>query len=59
MKKSTISLEAFLLVILLVCGIYGAFAVLDSEESSPGIASPRQEAPAMVMTDVVKADFIQ
>ena len=52
MKNFTISLEAFLLIVLLVFGVFGAMTVLDKDESSPGLASPRQEAPAMVMTDL-------
>lgn len=51
MKKITISLEAILLVILLIFGLFGTITMLDTDEKSPGIASPRQEAPAMVMTD--------
>jgi len=51
MKNFTISLEAFLLIILLVFGLFGAMAVLDKNNTSPGLASPRQDAPAMVMTD--------
>lgn len=54
MKKFTISLEAILLVILLVFGLFGAITMLDTDEKSPGIASPRQEAPAMVMVDIIE-----
>ena len=51
MKNFTISLEAILLVILLIVGLFGAATMLDTDEESQGIASPRQESPAMVMTD--------
>ena len=52
MKNFTISLEAFLLIILLIFGLFGAMMVLDKNKVSPGLASPRQEVPAVVMTDL-------
>lgn len=53
MKNFTLSIEALLLMLLLVIGLYGVHAVLKSDKTSPSLASPRQEAPAMVMTDDV------
>ena len=51
MKTGTLSFERILLALFLIVGSYGAFTVLQQkEEVSPGIASPRQDAPAMVMT---------
>lgn len=50
MKNFTLSFEGLLLILLLLVGIYGASAVMQAnEEDAPGFASPRQEAPAMVM----------
>ncbi len=50
MKNFTLSIEALLLILLLVVGLYGVHTVLKSDKVSPGLASPRQEAPAMVVT---------
>ena len=50
MKNFTLSFEGLLLILLLLVGIYGARAVMQGDDNdSPGFASPRQEAPAMVM----------
>ena len=52
MKNFTISFEGLLLILLLLLGIYGARSVMkSSDDRSPGFASPRQEAPAMVMSN--------
>lgn len=51
MKNFTLSIEALLLILLLIVGLYGVHTVLKSDKVSPGLASPRQEAPAMVITD--------
>ena len=55
MKNSTLSLEGLLLLCLLLIGLYGAKTMLEGEESSPELAAPRQEAPAMVV--VPDTDF--
>ena len=49
MKNFTLSLEALLLIFLLLAGLYGARTIMKGEEVSPGLASPRQEEPSMVM----------
>ena len=49
MKNSTLSFEAILLVVLLLAGLYGASTFLQSDDVPPGIASPHQETPDMVL----------
>lgn len=58
MKNFTLSLEALLLIFLLLAGLYGARTIMKGEDVSPGLASPRQEEPAMVMiTDTDEATY--
>jgi len=60
MKNFTLSIEALLLILLLVVGLYGVHTVLKSDKVSPGLASPRQEAPAMVLTgDTAESDVYE
>ncbi|MEM1215480.1 MAG: hypothetical protein AAGJ82_07340 [Bacteroidota bacterium] len=59
MKNFTLTLEGWLLICLLVLGLGGACMVLQNEEASPELASPRQEAPAMVHADPVTYDQAQ
>ncbi|PSR12395.1 MAG: hypothetical protein DA408_04280 [Bacteroidetes bacterium] len=56
MKNFTISLEALFLVLLLIIGFYGAHLMLKEENNSPGLASPRQESPAMVLVPQQQTD---
>jgi hypothetical protein len=56
MKNFTFSLEALLLILLLIVGFYGAHLMLIEEDNSPGLASPRQESPAMVMVPQAQVD---
>jgi len=49
MKNFTLSLESLLLFCLLLIGLYGAKTMLGGDDSSQELASPRQEAPAMVI----------
>lgn len=57
MKNFTLSFEGLLLILLLLVGIYGARAVMQADDTdSPGFASPRQEAPAMVMVPQLADD---
>ena len=57
MKNFTLSFEGLLLILLLLVGIYGARSVMQAnDEEHPGFASPRQEAPAMVMAPDVFED---
>lgn len=56
MKNFTLSLEALLLILLIIAGLYGARTMMKGEEVSPGLASPRQEAPAMVMVPETDTD---
>lgn len=51
MKNFTFSTEAIVLIVLLLIGLFGAKSMLEDEDAvSPGLALPRQESPAMVMT---------
>ncbi|MEZ4986803.1 MAG: hypothetical protein R2795_17490 [Saprospiraceae bacterium] len=59
MKNVTFSVEGLLLALLLLIGLYGAQTVLKTDKVSPGIASPRQEAPAMVLTDLESNDITE
>jgi hypothetical protein len=56
MKNFTLSLEALLLIFLLLAGLYGARTIMKGEDVSPGLASPRQEEPAMVMVSETGED---
>ncbi len=59
MKNFTLSLEALLLIFLLLAGLYGARTIMKGEDVSPGLASPRQEEPAMVMATETTEDVYQ
>ena len=57
MKNFTLSFEGLLLILLLLVGIYGARSVMQGDnDDTPGFASPRQEARAMVMAPEVAED---
>jgi hypothetical protein len=56
MKNFTLSLEALLLIFLLLAGLYGARTIMKGDDVSPGLASPRQEEPAMVMASETNED---
>lgn len=57
MKNFTLSFEGLLLILLLLVGIYGARSIMQgNDDDTPGFASPRQEAPAMVMSPELSED---
>lgn len=56
MKNFTLSLEALLLIFLLLAGLYGARTIMKGDDVSPGLAAPRQEEPAMVMASETAED---
>lgn len=53
MKKtqSKKSIEGLLLVVLLLAGLYGAMYILRGQDEQPGLASPGEGAPELVIED--------
>jgi len=53
MKKTTSkkSIEGWLLLVLLLAGLYGAMSVLRGQDEQPALASPGGETTELVMDD--------